>query len=218
MGRDNLLELLTLNPKVELLISDLGKSSTPEGLALLEEVLQRIKVTDKDRQSALTKILNSQAPFKKEVAVLLYPNVMDIPYGPESVSLIYELLPEYPDLYKVLLRFNLEGTEISYETMSDVLGPRINEFFAELFEAISWDLYKYMDILEKIPPRYVTETNVKLVLPAIAEAFAETDEVDGVLETVLKLDTGKMFAERCLDVLEGDQLEDIAKFIDDYDE
>lgn len=75
-----------------------------------------------------------------------------------------------------------------------------------------------MDVLEKIPPRHITEANVKLILPALAEAFAETEEVDDVLALVLKLETGPMFAERCLDVLEGDQLEDIAKFIDEYDQ
>jgi len=115
------------------------------------------------------------------------------------------------------VKFNLEGVEINYETLNEILGPQITDFFTEMFEAISWDIYKYMENLEKIPPRYVTEANVKLILPALAEAFAETEEVDDVLAIVLKLDTGPMFAERCLDVLEGDQLEDIAKFIDDYE-
>lgn len=66
--------------------------------------------------------MNSNAVFKKEVALLLYPDVMSIPFGPEAVPLILELIPDHPDLYKTLVRFALDGVALEFESLGDVLG------------------------------------------------------------------------------------------------
>jgi hypothetical protein len=216
VGRENLISLLTLGPKIELLLSDLGKMGTPEGLQLFEETMQTAKVTDNDRKSVLTKVANSNSAYKKQITLLLYPDVASIPFTPDLVPLIYELIGDYPDLYKMLVDFVLaEAATISYDQIAEVMGGKVDDFFVDLLEEIADDIFKYMHLLEQIPEVYLTKDRVIIVLPALAEAFRENEEVEDILSIVLKLDSGNSFAEECLDGLEGENLETIADFIDE---